>query len=211
LEGFLEDVKKAQGMISTFEDTAVSIQERIDALVPTPERAAERAGTQNALAGDFIERLAMDRELDSALESAKRILKDRSELTAKMRKLAECLEFPPGLDLDGERFDALLRSLPKEVAQTSGKFINWFLGREPDRHPRTITCDEITLPETLRSANVFFYGDQAELTAEEARAIDALDESRHVPMPMEMESATVVPGQGAKELPIGKIQWGLMR
>jgi hypothetical protein len=181
LESYVLDVAKAEQMISAFKAQAVNLQAQIDALVPTPAQAAERAEGQVILANLALAREEGDRNLDALLATVAQLLRERAEITSKMRKLAETLEFARGLNLDDDRFEALLRMLPQGMAAESAKWCKAFLGRQDGRHPVTIQGGEIVLRETLACNNAFRTGDCAELTKEEEAEIKRSLDSRVPP------------------------------
>ena len=209
LKNYVEDVANAERMISAFKEQAATLRSQIDALLPDAAKAAERAEEQKVLAGQVLARLEIDRKLDFALDTVRQILRDRGALTSQIREGAMSLEFERGLDLDGERFDALLRMLLQEIAIASEKFVQWFLG-QGNRSPYTVAGGEFVLPETLHSHNAFRSGDCPSLTEEEVCKLDALAASR---IPDDMSrflNPERKPGVAAQEQ-TGTIVWSLMR
>ena len=214
LESYVQDVSKAEQMLTAFKTQVASLQAQIDALMPDAAKAAERAEQQNILAGRVLARLELDRKLDAALETVRGILERRKQMTSEMREAAIALEFDRTANLDDGRFDALLRSLPSDMARESQKFVTWFLGQEDERTPCTIQGGQAVLPETLASHNAFCSGDSVKLTkAEEAeikRSIDARYALDYPQPPREETEMRRLLGP-PEPVPDEKIQWGLLR
>jgi hypothetical protein len=213
LISFTKDVEEAERMIAAFKQNVVNLETEIAALELIPEQAAQRAEGQGILAALALARLEGDKQIDATLSVVIALLCERQQVTAKMRERAMALEFDRDINLDDMRFDALLRALPKEMARESGKWVEWFLGREADRRPSKITGGQVTLPETLRSHNAFQIDDCPELTAaEEKRIRDIVDACfrRDHPQPPAEESPRI-PGAPVPEVPPEKIQWGIIR
>lgn len=210
LRDAVNEIDTAKSMISAFEEQAVELQTRIDALTPDAAKAADRAQRQNSVASLALERWKADQKLDSVLSEARRILEDRAAVTGKMRAIAESLDFERNVNLDSERFEALLHTLPKEISRQSGAWVAWFLGRDGERTPWEVHGGEFLLEETLASANAFRSGDCPHLTAKERKQIEALAASRVIVTPQMMEDATVTrkPGEATREVP--GMQYGLL-
>jgi hypothetical protein len=210
LQSYVKEVTEAKEMVASFKEQAAALHAQIDALMPDAAKAAERAEGQKTLAGQFRTRLELDRTLDFALESVGGILTERAALTSKMRAAAESLEFSHGLDLDGQRFEALLRILPGKMAAESEKFVRWFLGEDGERRPCVVQGGEVVLDETLRNHNAFRTGDCPNLTKEEESKIERILASRG-PFAPEVEPTPMRMGEPAQEVPPEKIQWALLR
>jgi hypothetical protein len=213
LENCVQDVAKAEQMISAFKAQAVSLQAQINALVLTPEQAAQRAEGQAALANLALAREEGDRNLDTVLATATRLLRERAEVTSRMQKLAETLEFER-INLDDDRFNALLRTLPQGMAAESAKWVKWFLGREDGRHPVAIQGGEIVLRETLVCNGAFSIGDCAELTKEEEAEIKRILDSRVPPSPSAFLADPNPQRLGMpkpENVPPERIQWAMPR
>jgi hypothetical protein len=202
---------KAEQMIAAFKAQAIKLQAQIDALVPTPAQAAERAERQNILAGQVRVRLEIDRALDGVLQRVREILRERAAVTAKMREAATALEFASGLNLDDARFESLLRALPEEMARDSAKWVTWFLGSEEGRSPYIQHWGDVTLPETLASNNAFRTGELVEVTKEEQAQLERIIESRRPPAPPASPSPRKIGMPAPEAVAPEKIQWGLMR
>jgi hypothetical protein len=210
LESYVQDVAKAEQMISSFKEQAATLQSKIDSLSPDTAKTARRAERQKLLAGQLRARLEMDRKLDHALEAVRQILRDRAHLTLKMREGAQSLEFGRGLKLDDERFDALLRMLPWNMAAESEKFVKWFMGQDGARNSYQVHGGEFVLRETLASHNAFRSGDCPELTKEEEAEIEGMLASRG-PFAPPVEAITKRLGEAVEVAPPEQIQWGLLR
>lgn len=208
---YVQEVLEAQQMIATFKEQAKALQTRIDNLTLNAAEADERRKNQESVAALLDMRVITARRLDGALQDVRRIAGECLESSAEIARLAGLLEFPSDTNLGVQQFEDLLRKLPKEMAPEAERFATWFLGMEEDRKPCLITVEQVTLPETLRSSNVFVYGERPELTREEARRVAAIETARYIPTPQEQEAATRLPGEAARELPIGMVQWGLLR
>jgi hypothetical protein len=211
LEEYVREATEAKEMILAFEQRATDLQGQIDALTPDIAKAAERRQAQESVARLLALRLEGDKKLDLVLETARQLLSERETLTATVRELVRSLDFRFSVALDDERYGALLRMLPKGMAAVSGGWVTWFLGQEDGRCPSTIEGGEFLLPETLKSAIAFRPGDCPALTLEERRMIKAQSDSRIVPTPAACEAAARLPGAEVKELPVGTVQWGLLR
>ncbi len=159
-------------MIASFKAHAADLQKQIDALFPDAVKAAERAQVQSIVAGQIRARLALDKTLDFRLESVRGILAERAALTSEIRKGIDALEFEYGFGLDEQRFEDLLRTLPREMAGESERFVYWFLGQEQGRTPCRIHGSDIELRETLRAANFFGPDDCPNLAKEEEAEVE---------------------------------------
>jgi hypothetical protein len=208
LESYIQDVAKAELTISSFKAQAVSFQSQLDALMPDAVKAAERAEGQNILVGQVLGRLELDRRLDAALETVLQILEYRKKMTSEMREDAVSLEFDCNVNLDDQRFDALLRTLPQGMAQESEKWVAWFLGREGGRTPCHLSYCPVVLPETLASCNAFKPGDRPNLTKGEEAEIRRIENSHMPPQPPELAQRSVGP---VEEVPPENIQWVILR
>jgi hypothetical protein len=194
LEFYVEEIGKIERMVKELRERAAEIQQRIDALKPTPAKAAERAKRQKALALDLLMRVEADRLIDRELAVLGEMLCERSAATSRIREQAQALDFNSGLDLDGERFDRLRAALPVGMSRESERFARWFLGWDGERTPYRVTGGEYELPETLASHNAFRSGDTPPLTAKERAELDAAAASRIVPPPMDSPLAARSPG-----------------
>jgi len=211
LRSYQGDVAEAKRMILAFEDERLKILTEIDSLTPNAAKAAERSEQQNVLAGQILLLEEMTYKLDSALEVVRQILKDRIDLSSKMREGTALLEFDGRIDLDEQRFEHLLQTLPAHMARETERWAMWFLGAEDDRAPYVIHGGEAVLPETLHSANAFRTGDCPSLTARERHDVESIISSEVVHPPGYEELAVRMPGAEAPEVPVGKVQWGLLR
>ena len=213
LQAYVKESTEAAEMVAAFRAQAAAIQTAIDDLIPNAVEADERRRNQESMAAHLEARILKAKQLDGALQEVRRIASECVELTREMTRLAGLLEFPFGVNLGISQFEDLLRRLPNEMASEAERFATWFLGAEKDRSPYPIRNEEIVLPETLASAGAFTYGDCPELTRKEARQVEALVAARYplTPEQLEMQAASRRPGEETKELPVGKIQWGLLR
>ncbi len=178
---------------------------------PDAVKAAERAQVQSIVAGQIRARLALDKTLDFRLESVRGILAERAALTSEIRKGIDALEFEYGFGLDEQRFEDLLRTLPREMAGESERFVYWFLGQEQGRTPCRIHGSDIELRETLRAANFFGPDDCPNLAKEEEAEVERIRILRIPPSPPVEALPTRRLGDAAEEIPAGKIQWALLR
>lgn len=212
LESYVQDVSKAEQMVAAFKSQLASLQAQIDALVPDAAKAAERADRQRSLRIRVLVRLELDRKLDAALETVRRILEERKAVTSNMHEAVVALDFDRDVKLDDERFEALQRTLPSDIARESQKWVAWFLGQEEGRMPCTICGGQAVLPETLASHNAFRSGDRVKLTKGEEVEIKRTINARYAldhPQPPREEMRRLL---GPPEpVPDGKIQWGLLR
>jgi hypothetical protein len=83
----------------------------------------------------------------------------------------------------------LLFSLPVEIAETSGKWLENFLYRQKGKQAHTIGEKPFIVPETLAHHGVFLPGEQALLTEAQAALLVASGPEKALPTPMEMELA----------------------
>jgi hypothetical protein len=214
LESYIEDVAKAEKMVAAFKTQVADLEAKIQALMPDAAKAAERAEGQRILWIRVLARLELDRRLDAALEIVRHVLEERRAITSNMREAATALEFDGTVNLDDQRFDALLRSLPSDMARESAKWVTWFLGREPDRTPCTIHWHEVALPETLACHNAFQPGDCPMLTKAEEAEVSRIIDSYAAPAPPreESERAEMRRRLGPPEpVPDERIQWFMLR
>ena len=213
LQTYVKERVEATEMVAAFKAQAAALQTAIDDLIPNAVEADERRRNQESMVAHLEARILKAKQLDGALQEVRRIASECVELTREMTRLAELLEFPSGTSLGISQFEDLLRRLPNKMAPEAERFATWFLGAEKDRSPYPIRNEEIVLPETLASAGAFTCGDCPELTREEARQVEALVAARYPPTPeqLEMQAASRRPGEETNELPVGKIQWGLLR
>jgi hypothetical protein len=209
LESYVQDVTKAEKMISAFKDQVANLRKQIKALQPDPAKAAKRAGEQRILADLLEMRLEGDRAIDAALETVRHKLQDRAALCAAMRERAITLEFASNVDLDERRFDALLSVLPQEMARDSERFVQFFLGREEGRSEFRMHYCNAVLPETLASGNAFRSGDCAMVTKAEASELERIINSKMPPAP----PAEILRSELPKPEPIPdeNIQWTMLR
>ncbi len=77
-EGYVQDVLKAERMISALNEQAAMLSAQIDALRPTPAKAGERAEGQKILAQRMLAREEGDRKLDVKLGILRNMLKERA-------------------------------------------------------------------------------------------------------------------------------------
>jgi len=214
LQTFVKEVGEAEQMVAAFKSQVAALQAQIDALMPDAAKAAERAEGQRMLWISVQARLELDRRLDAALEIVRHVLEERKAITCNMREAAIALDFNRDVGLDGDRFDALLRSLPSEMARESQKWVTWFLGQEDGRTPCTIQGGEAVLPETLASHNAFRSGDCVKLTKAEEAEIKGIVNSCYSPSPPReaAEAAEMRRRLGPPEpVPNEKLQWVMLR
>lgn len=175
LEKALLDLQAEQTKLAAFRKRVLSLKVQLDALTKhAPSELAERTRRQNALANLTIMRLTTDQAIDRALGALWRLLKERVELTRKMREAATSIDLTVGIDgLDESRFMDLTNALPDSVAERSARWVAFFLG-EPQAVASYRVRDAIfTLPESLACPNAFRYGDTVKLTSEQADEVFA--------------------------------------
>jgi hypothetical protein len=165
----LSEIEDGKRKVAALEERIAALQSQIDALAsPTASQARERTKKQALLAELAAVRLQEDRLLDSTLEKLREALRIRAALTARMLEIASSLDFASGSDFDSDRYDALLRSLPDEMAPASEGWLDWFLGKEKGDESCVLPDEGVhTLPETLASASVFGPGAQTGLTKDQ--------------------------------------------
>lgn len=154
---------------------------------PPAAEMRQQQKVRRAMARSVMARLEVDRQADAGLTALLAILKIRSEMTAKIQEAAALLEFAPEVDLDASRFAELLYSLPAELAETSKKWVDSFLGRQKGKKPYTIGANVFILPETWAHHGVFQPGEIALLTEAQAALMPPEGGEKPLPTPMEME------------------------
>jgi hypothetical protein len=154
---------------------------------PPVAEMRQRRKVRRGMARWIMARLEVDRQADAGLTALLAILKTRCEMTAKIQEAAALLEFAPEVDLDASRSAELLYSLPAELAETSKKWVDSFLGRQRGKKPYTIGAKVFMLPETLAHHGVFQPGEIALLTDEQAALMPPEGGEKPLPTPMEME------------------------
>ncbi len=209
MEGYVEDVVKAEKMIAAFESQVTDLQAQLDALIPNAVQAAERAEAQRSLRTRVLARLELDRKLDAALGTVRKILQQRSAATSEMREDASALEFESNVNLDDQRFADLLLSLPSGMALESQAWVKWFFGSEENRSSCEMRYGNAVLSETLASHNAFRSGDCPMLTKAEEAEIDRIIDSQRPPRPPDEEMRSALPSP--EPVPSEKIQWMLAR
>jgi hypothetical protein len=214
LRGYVKEVGEAEQMITAFKSQVADLEAKIQALMPNAEKAAERAEGQRILWIRVLARLELDRRLDAALEVVRHVLEERAAITSNMREAAIALDFAREVRLDDDRFEALLRTLPSDMARESAKWVAWFTGRDGDRTPCTIQGGQAVLPETLASHNAFQSGDCPMLTKAEEAQINRIMDSYAPPAPPREagEAAEMRRRLGPPEaVPDDKLQWVMLR
>ncbi len=209
LRSYVADCEEAKRMVASFEEHAADLQKQIEALKPDAAKAKERAQQQEAMAHLVGELLKSDADLSFQLELVRENLRRRRELTSDMRKLADLLEFPYHTDLQQDRFAALLAALPQGIVAATQKWVSAFLGSENDRTPFDIRTDRVTLPENLRSANAFRYGDRPSLTKEEREQIER-ESAASVQEPSDLTERFLNPKSEAAQESSGVLTRGIM-
>ena len=171
LGDMLRALEDSNREVSAFREQRTQIQSEIAALAPTPASAAERSERQRYLARLAAERLEKDRLAEGALKGLRRLLEERAQLTAKMADAAQAADFMIADDnLDAQRFDELLASLPEGVAAESERWLAWFTGKEEGLKSYAVVVDQAERlePETLACAGFHGFGETVQLTDREA-------------------------------------------
>jgi hypothetical protein len=139
------------------------------------EQLPERRCQQARLADLLQERLKLDRQVENALDSIRRLLEKREGLTAAMKELAVGLELKIA-DWDEARFGAIV-ALPEGILTASEQWTARLLGSKGNGMKPYVVCEEegLTLPETLAHCGVFQFGDVVWLTDEDARELARCD------------------------------------
>jgi len=166
----LEALEDNGRKLAAYKEERASAEKVIANLAPSPAQAAERAERQNYLANLAAERLQKDRLVEGALNGFRRLLKERAELTAKMLKAAEAVDFTVGDDgLDGRRFDDLLGLLPGQLAASSERWAQWVLAKGESLKSYIVRDEVLTIPETLAHHGVLRFGDRVDLNEDQVR------------------------------------------
>jgi hypothetical protein len=168
----LEELENENRIVVSYREQRDRIQAEIAKLTPSPAQAAERAHRQNYLAQLAADRLKKDELVEGALKGLRRLLQERAELTDKMLKAAEAVDFTvDGDGLDARRFDELLAALPGELALSSEHWLEWFLGKGESLKTYVVRDKSLTVPETLGNPGVVHFGDRIELRQDQAREL----------------------------------------
>jgi hypothetical protein len=211
LQGFVREVTEAQGMIASFKERAIEVQKQIDALALSPKDAAQRAKDQEVVAMLLLARGSLDGQIDSLLALTHKTLARRAALSSELRERVSALEFSYNLNLDTERFEALSRTLPKEIAAESKRFTDHFFGLEEDLAPFEIPRGTLILDETLTRHGAYRTGDRPLLNSKEKaefmRKMEREGDPIRETMPANVNTRREVP----KGEPVGAITWGIIR
>jgi hypothetical protein len=153
-----------------FKDHRETLDSQIaESMKPDPTRNEK----QSRLSALVVQRLAKDRQAETALNGLRKLLAERTELTAEITAAAASLDFtvngPDGLD--AKRITDLSASLPKEIAETSEQWAGWFFGENEGAKPYVVRVGDIVIPETLDHSGVYYFGETVMLTDEQAREL----------------------------------------
>jgi len=144
----------------------------IKALDLTPEQAKKRALQQDQLSSLAAERLAKDREVESAADALRRILQERAQLTAKIASCADALEITLGADgLDTVRAEQLVSALPEQFAAESERWAAALHGTREGLQTYVVRAQVLVIPETLAHHGVYHRGEKIDLPEREAREL----------------------------------------
>ena len=176
----LERIARQKAVIEAFEGQRTKIQAQIDAVgAVSPAEAKERAANQTALAKLAVERLEVDRMLASAVQMVRNLLEKRSGMTDGMLRLMRRIDFAIAFDgLDGERFEALEKSLPADMESKSEAWICWLLGENQQTERYTVRDETVTFAETLVNPNVYRRGEQCDITPEQLAEIQSTERTQ---------------------------------
>jgi hypothetical protein len=157
-------------------DRIASLEVQIQRLAnPDSREKADRKRAQESLARLARRRRRHDRLVDEARRTILQLVKRREELTAEMKAAAtkaDLTVLPDGLD--ESRFDRLLESLllMEELEPKSARWLDWFLGKgNGNTTTYTVRRPSLVLPETLASSNTYRFGEEVQLTDEQASEI----------------------------------------
>ncbi len=162
----LADLRAAEEKLDVWYDQLDRVEKQIESCEPTAEEAAEREKNQNALAVLAEERVATDQQIHKQLGQLSSLLEKRREVSRSMAEKAQALKMEIQLDLDQDRFDALLNSLPTNVLAPSETWLDWFLGRQGGE-VRAVPRERVERRETLAHTGIYNLGDVFELSQAE--------------------------------------------
>ena len=166
LDRCLADLRAAEEKLDVWYDQLDRVEKQIESCEPTAEEAAEREKNQNALASLAEERLATDQQIHKQLGQLSSLLQKRREVSSSMAEKAQALKMEGKLDLDQDRFDALLNSLPTNVLAPSQVWLDWFFGRQSGE-VRAVPRERVERRETLAHTGIYNLGDVFELSQAE--------------------------------------------
>jgi hypothetical protein len=179
LQKQIVELSALRGTFAVVEEQRVFLQAEIEKLDPKPSDVKARGENQSRLAKLTADRLEKDREADAALQVLRGLLQQRGQMTAKMMECASTIEFTVDGEkgLDARRFDELLASLPEEFSGTSERWADWFLGQQKSVKTYIVRDERLVLPETLENHGVYRFGEEIQLTENEARELLREDRS----------------------------------
>lgn len=175
LKGLLEELGKQRERLQVYEDSKKELQAKIKALEePTEGQKRERREHQSKIARLAELRGKLDQQVAAGIESLRKLLNERAELTSSMRQECEATSFTlVGDHLDEGRFQELAKHLPSGIEEHSHGWLNWFFGKWRGDAVCTVTAETASVPETLASPNVFLKGEKVVIPQ------DALPSVRH--------------------------------
>ncbi len=189
LDRCLADLRAAEDKLDVWYEQLERVEKQIKSCEPTAAEAAEREKNQNALAALAEERLAADQQIHEQLGQLASLLQKRRGLTGSMHEKARALEMGVDevvvtrvsyLDLDQDRFDALLNSLPTNVQALSEAWVDWFLGRQGGE-VRAVARERVERRENLAHTGIYNLGEVVELSQTEFDELHRTDRPANDP------------------------------
>jgi len=164
LDRCLEELRNTEERVEVWEGQLERVEKQIERCEPTREEAAEQEKNQNDLAALAEERFATDQQIHKQLGQLSSLLEKRRGASRGMAGKAQALGAE--IDLDQDRFDALLSSLPTNVLVQSESWLDWLFGRQK-AEVRAVARERLERRETLVHTGIYNLGDAIELSQAE--------------------------------------------
>jgi hypothetical protein len=165
-----KELAAQRDILKACESERASAEAAIAALAPTLRQVQGRQEEQGQLAHLAEERMGKDRRADSLLKELRKVLQERSQLTAVMAESQAALDGEAPADgLDESRFKALLGSLPEDLLSASERWYAWFFGKRKDVKPYVVRVEWLQVRESLFDHGFYRFGERILLNDDEAR------------------------------------------
>ena len=153
---YVEKIEKINGKILEFsEDQEAGLPKRRE--------------NQTAIAELALARLRKDEEIEARRQELLKLLAERGEITGEMAATAGALEL--NCSWGEEAAKALTTALSADFLESSEKWLRWFAGALEGlegHSPYIVSCETLTLPETLVHNGVYHFGERVWLTEGQA-------------------------------------------
>jgi len=176
-QGKVLDEKNAElvatrGRIVAFRAEHAQIQAEIQALIPNEKQTQERSARQQEFAELADERLKCDRQIDELIEGLRRLVKERGELSLRLRTSAGSFDLSVNNEaLDIPRLEKICEMLPESISKESQRWYENFFGNSKSLRPYVVCAESLILHETFSDPGVYHFGETVRLTDEGAKEL----------------------------------------